>query len=209
MGALSFVAKVAVIVALPFLLLLRGSVLAWRDGGMPAWLALVLGATLATLVLTAYAAWLSTKVSGTPGIGTMAKWIVIPVVTLYCGFGVLHLSRDNAKSDEIRAHYRALHPLLRVALHTLILADANALVTDHRRRPADYAQMGLASRPLSRHYRQTDGYVHAVDIRTRGRSAIRNLLLEGYFRAVGLKTLRHVGTADHLHVSLPIRALPH
>ena len=30
----------------------------------------------------------------------------------------------------------------------------------------------------------------------------RNLLLRGYFATMGFPTLRHVGTGDHLHVSL-------
>jgi len=54
------------------------------------------------------------------------------------------------------------------------------------------------------HARQRDGWAHAVDLRTIGRSAIVNLLVEWYFRAMGFRTLRHVGTADHLHVELPI-----
>jgi hypothetical protein len=41
-------------------------------------------------------------------------------------------------------------------------------------------------------------------VRTNGRSKATNLLVELYFILMGFETLRHVGTADHLHVALPV-----
>jgi hypothetical protein len=35
---------------------------------------------------------------------------------------------------------------------------------------------------------------------------LRNGLVRLYFEALGFRTLRHVGTADHLHVALPLPA---
>ena len=35
-----------------------------------------------------------------------------------------------------------------------------------------------------------------------GRAPWRNLTMVAYFRPLGFRTLRHVGRADHLHVSL-------
>jgi hypothetical protein len=64
--------------------------------------------------------------------------------------------------------------------------------------------MGLPARIESMHYEQSDGYVHAMDLRTKGREDWRNAAVELYFRAAGFETLRHVGTADHLHVALPL-----
>jgi hypothetical protein len=43
-----------------------------------------------------------------------------------------------------------------------------------------------------------------MDLRTKGRSQARNALTVAYFRIMGFRSLRHVGTADHLHVSLPV-----
>jgi hypothetical protein len=60
----------------------------------------------------------------------------------------------------------------------------------------------------SLHFRQRDGYVHAMDLRTIGRGAVRNWTTAVYFRVLGFRTLRHVGTADHLHVSLPLTRRP-
>ncbi|MCH8920794.1 MAG: hypothetical protein IIA23_08850 [Chloroflexi bacterium] len=82
-----------------------------------------------------------------------------------------------------------------------ILFDRDLVVTDVRRIPSDYVAMGLPAREASLHYHQADGYVHAVDIRTIDRPAWRTGATALYFRFMGLRTLRHVGTADHLHVS--------
>ena len=125
-----------------------------------------------------------------------------PVTVFYCGYALLFLSSVNAKTDDVRDYYRAIHPLLRIALSTAILMDRDIVVTDAQREPSDYAQMGLPTLDNSLHFLQRDGFVHAVDLRTIGRSEMRNAIVIGYFRLMGLKTLRHVGTADHLHVSL-------
>ena len=70
---------------------------------------------------------------------------------------------------------------------------------------ADYTRSNLPVRDRSLHFTQRDGYVHAVDLRTNGRSWLRNSFTRAYFTLMGFHTLRHVGTADHLHVSLPVR----
>ena len=80
-------------------------------------------------------------------------------------------------------------------VRTLLAADA-------ARTPQFYARAGLPSNESSLHLRQDDGFVHALDLRTINRPEWRNLLAELAFRAMGFHTLRHVGTADHLHVSL-------
>jgi hypothetical protein len=82
--------------------------------------------------------------------------------------------------------------------------DESLLITDLSRHPSDYEAMGLSVNPQSLHYPQADGYVHALDLRTKGRGEVRNLLMQGYFAALGFRTLRHEGTADHLHVALPL-----
>jgi hypothetical protein len=64
--------------------------------------------------------------------------------------------------------------------------------------------MGLPVNDGTLHYRQRDGWAHAVDLRTNGRGEVVNRLVELYFRVMGFRTLRHVGTADHLHVELPL-----
>ncbi len=84
----------------------------------------------------------------------------------------------------------------------LILVDRDLLITDGSRQPEDYKRMGLKTNNHSLHYKQSDGFSHALDIRTKGRPEWLNKTVQIYFRLMGFNTLRHVGTADHLHVSL-------
>jgi len=65
--------------------------------------------------------------------------------------------------------------------------------------------MGLAPNGRVLHYVQPDGYAHAADLRTTGRSELKNRLVQAYFWSMGFATLRHVGTGDHLHVELSLR----
>src|SRR5256885_1169551 len=96
----------------------------------------------------------------------------------------------------------SVHPLLRLALSTLILVDRDMLITDTGRAPDDYGRMGLPTNSRSRHFEQADGWIHAVDLRTTGRGFIKNRGVQFYFWLMGFDTRRHVGTADHLHVEL-------
>jgi hypothetical protein len=91
-----------------------------------------------------------------------------------------------------------------MSVGTFLLVDDGLLITDLSRHPSDYEAMGLPVKSHSLHYRQADGYVHAFDLRTKGHSWLRNQLMDGYFTILGFRTLRHVGTADHLHVALPM-----
>lgn len=202
-GLVAFGVKVALILILPFVVLLRTAIYLYQQQAVPTWLALAGGAALALLVLTVYGAWVSQTLTGKARGGFVAKWVALPLVLFYCAYALLHLASVNAKTDEVRRYYTALHPLLRVSVSTFTLLDGDLVITDLARTPQDYVTMGLPIYEASLHYRQADGYVHAMDLRTLDRAAWRNWLMQGYFRLMGLRTLRHVGTADHLHVSLP------
>jgi hypothetical protein len=106
------------------------------------------------------------------------------------------------KSADVREEYGSLHPLLRVASSVVFLADPGSVMTDAGRTEEDYWLMGLPVNEASLHFPQEGGYVHALDLRTVGRPHWRNVALEMAFWAFGFHSLRHVGTADHLHVSL-------
>ncbi|HEX9580025.1 MAG TPA: hypothetical protein VF970_02885 [Gemmatimonadales bacterium] len=201
-GKLTFaVLRVLLILTAPFVVLVRGAVWLDRGLGLPTWLALLMAGAATLVLLTLYGALVSRRVTGRARLGLVAKWVAAPLVVGYCGYALLHLSRVNAKDDAVRSVYTAAHPLLRVALTTLILADRDAVITDLARTPDDYERMGLPVNQRSLHYRQADGWVHAVDLRARGQ--LRSVLVEWYFRIMGFETLRHTGTGDHLHVSLP------
>lgn len=121
----------------------------------------------------------------------------------FCLYGLLYVSSVNAKSDSVKEVYRSLHPILRVAVATTTLAEGDLVITDIKRSAEDYVKMGLPINQSSLHFPQPDGYVHAIDLRTKGHSEFRNFMLSNSLRLMGFKTLRHVGSADHLHISLP------
>ncbi len=194
--------RLLVIVALPFVVLVRGSVFFYEHGRVPAWIAVPTAAALTIAVVTIYASWLVRTLTGRRSKALMlARWVALPLVLFYCGYSLLYLSRVNAKPD-VRAYYTSVHPLLRLALSTWILVDPNMVVTDMRRAREDYPRMRLPVNESSLHYRQADGWVHAVDLRTARRGWLRSRVLQLYFWVMGFDTRRHVGTADHLHVEL-------
>ena len=207
-AALGAVVKIVLIIALPFGVLVRGAVFIYQHGGTSVWVAMVTAGFLAAAVVTAYAVWLARKFTtrgGPKGRGLImpvAKWVALPLVVFYCGYSLLYLASVNAKSEPVRAYYHALHPLLRLALSTLILVDRDMLITDSGRQPEDYSRMGLPANSRTRHYKQADGWIHAVDLRTTRRGVIKNRGVQLYFWLMGFDTRRHVGTADHLHVEL-------
>ena len=191
------------LVALPFLVLVRGSVYFYEHRGWPGWLALTAAGAATLIVVAVYGAWLARRFTGRVRFSGVVKWVALPLVLGYCGHALLYVSRTNAKAEVVE-EYRATHPLLRLALSTLILANHDLLITDLARVPVDYPRMGLPVNDGTLHYRQRDGWAHAVDLRTNGRGEIVNRLVQLYFRVMGFRTLRHVGTADHLHVELPL-----
>ena len=198
-------ARALVVAFLPFLVLVKVAVFLYSHQGYSTVLALASGTACTAALVTAYAAWVWHRFTGRVRLGLDARRFALPLVVAYCGYGLIYLSSANAKSERVRAYYGSLHPLLRVALSTLIFVDRDVVVTDLARGPEDYAAMGLAPNDGSLHYVQRDGYTHAADLRTASRSELKNVLVRVYFWSMGFATLRHVGTGDHLHVELPLR----
>ncbi|MEX0720125.1 MAG: hypothetical protein WD059_05620 [Balneolaceae bacterium] len=190
---------------LPFYLLIRTSVYLYLSYGFNGWISLTIGIIATILLLVVYMLILLRKVENRR---LLYRYCIAGITSLVLGFslyGVFYISSVNAKSEEIRSVYRSLHPVLRVAVATTTLADGGLIITDIQRNPEDYETMGLPVNHASLHYTQENGYVHAIDLRTAERWAIRNFLLRTSLEIMGFNTLRHVGTADHLHVALPLR----
>jgi hypothetical protein len=129
-------------------------------------------------------------------------WVALILVLTYCVPALLFLSKSNSKHTEVQKEFTSLHPILRLGISTVVPLDRGLIITDANRNPEDYRKMGLPTKNHSLHYKQTNGFSHAIDIRVKGRSEVRNWFLEQYFRLMGFNTLRHFGTEDHLHVSL-------
>ncbi|MDR9416069.1 MAG: hypothetical protein RI564_07285 [Gracilimonas sp.] len=192
------------LVLLPFFLLIRTSVFLNVYYNLNAWVALTAGVIATVVLLSIYLLLFFRKFPNKKlvfKVGLAASGIL---VFTYCMYGLLYLSSVNAKSDEIRNVYRSMHPILRVAVATTTLADGELVITDISRNPEDYTSMGLPVNQRSLHFPQPEsGYVHAIDLRTIGRSEFRNLLIQFSLEIMGFYTLRHTGTADHLHISIP------
>ena len=189
---------------LPFFLLVRVSVFMYHNYQTNGWLALSMGCLATIILLLLYGGVFVYKFGmGKKAITYIFRGVLVLVVA-YTFYGMLYYSSLNTKTEEIHSYYRSLHPIMRVALTTVTLADSDIIVTDIQRSAKDYRRMGLSENEHSLHYVQADGYVHAVDLRTKGRPWWKNWIFEHSFKLLGLSTIRHVGTADHLHVYLPL-----
>jgi hypothetical protein len=197
------VVTLSVAIFAPFFLLVRGSMFIYDHYATNSWIALAGGVGLTALLILVYAAIVARWLTGKVRLSTRMAQIALAITAAYATYGLVYLSAGNAKTPDVRSHYRSLHPLLRVAVSTLILADEELLLTDTKRQLDDYRRMGLPPNKASLHFPQSStGYVHAIDLRTNGRSWWRNSATRGYFALMGFETMRHGGTGDHLHVSL-------
>ncbi len=197
--------KILVILILPFVVLIRGAVFLHEQYALFPWISILGGMIGSAAVLFIYFNFMYGRLTGQLGDAGLLKRsysVALIVVIVYSLPGLLYLSGGNAKHQEIRKEFTSLHPILRIGVSTVLVLDKDLIITDAKRLPEDYRRMGLKTKKESLHYKQRDGYVYAMDIRVSGRSALRNQLLQLYFKVMGFNTLRHVGTADHLHVSI-------
>jgi len=188
----------------PFFILIRTSVFLNVTYAVNGWMALGAGILLTILILLIYLLYAFKRSRNKVLVLKIGTIGISAIVTAFCLYGLIYLSSVNSKTETVRSYYRNLHPILRVSVATVSLADREFLITDIKRTPNDYLDMGLTPLQNSMHYPQEDGYVYAIDIRTIGKSELRNRLLQFTYYALGFNTLRHTGTADHLHISLPL-----
>lgn len=203
--------KILLLLTLPFIVLIRGALFLYLSYDWPSWMALLGGAGGAILSLVIYFSFFYGRMTGRLGdVGSFKRrsFLAGLLVLGYCIHGLFFLSQSNTKGVKVRDGYAKVHPILRMGTSTLAHIDRDLIITDTDRVPEDYRKMGLPTKSRSLHYRQSNGYVHAVDIRTKGHSALRNGMLKAYFSLMGFNTLRHVGTGDHLHVSLNSKDTP-
>jgi len=197
--------KIIVFLLLPFIGLIRMAVFLHEHYNWFPWFSIIGGIIASALILFVYINYIRGRVIGRAGSFRSLKvgyWLSLSLVLVYCLPAVFYLSAGNAKYPKVQKEFRSLHPVLRLSISTLIVLEKDLILTDASRRPEDYRKMGLKSKQHSLHYKQKNGYVHAVDIRTKGHSGIRNGLVRLYFKMMGFNTLRHHGTEDHLHISL-------
>ncbi len=186
----------------PFVVLLQVGVRAHLSGVGP-WSALGLASGAVAALLLFYAVVAGRWLGAGPGPRALLRRVAVAAVLGFVGYGLMFVGGSHTKDAAVRAEYRELHPVLRLAASTVFLVDPGRVMTDASRTPEDYWLMGLPVREASLHFTQEEtGYAHALDLRTRGRTEWSNRLVEAAFWTMGFHSLRHVGTADHLHVSL-------
>ena len=202
--------KLILLILLPFIVLIRGAVFFHNSYGFMPWMCIFFGIIFSAALVFIYITYLHSKFTGEiggPDILKKTYLIALILVLVYCIPALMFISAGNTKTTEVKKEFRSLHPILRLSISTLLFVEKDLLLTDASRKPEDYKKMGLKTNERSLHYKQDDGYVYAVDIRTKGHSRFRNWLVGAYFKLSGFETLRHVGTADHLHVSVKKRRL--
>ena len=188
----------------PFFILIRTAVFLNLAKDWNGWASLLGGIVACTMLLGIYVLFLFRKVKKKKLLAQFGFGGIAVLVGNFCIYSLLYLSGVNAKTEDVREVYRSLHPILRVAVATTTLAENDLVITGIKRTKEDYISWGLTPRQSSLHYEQKDGFVHAIDLRTIGHSEFRNKALEWSLRAMGLQVIRHVGTADHLHVALAV-----
>ena len=195
-----------VLATLPFFALVRVGVFAYSEWGLGTWPSFAIGVATTAMLLAGYAWAVGRKLGAGKGMKRLLRRGAVGIVIAYAAYGLIYVASANVKSEDVRAEYVTLHPMLRVATSIVFLVDPSSVMTDASRTPEDYYLWGLPVNEASLHFQQDDGFVHAVDLRTTGRPEWRNRALEMAFWAFGFHSLRHVGTADHLHVSLRLPA---
>lgn len=202
--AIWWLIKIVIIFTLPFVVLIRGSVYWHEQQVMSPHIALFGGLALTFVILVLYLTFFFGRI-GQSGMrpGWRSRFVIAALLLgSYAIYGLFYLSSSNAKSSQVQKEYRSLHPILRLSLSTLIFIDSDLMITAADRSPEDYGKWGLAGNNSSLHYRQSSGYVHAVDLRSNTRSGVRNFLVTSYFKLMGFNAMKHGGTAEHLHISL-------
>ena len=199
-----WVFKILFIFILPFVVLIRGAVYVHTQFQVYPHIALIAGMGFTFVVLFIYSTFfLGRHRRDNKRRSLKGRALIVGVLLLsYCIYGLFYVSGKNVKSEAVGKEYRSLHPILRMGISTIIFLDPSLILTDANRLPEDYRKMGLKTKSHSLHYRQSNGFAHAVDIRTNGRSMLRNSLLQLYFKMMGFNVLRHGGTGDHLHISM-------
>ncbi len=210
--AIWFILKISILSFLPFIILIRGAVSFNIYFQLNTWLSLFISIFLTILLLTIYLGIFLNKLQYKGKVTSKKVKILLTIlgigILFFCSYNLLYLSPKNAQNSTVKEEFTSLHPLLRLGVSTILFLDKDLLISDMSRTKSDYLKMGLKINQHSLHYVQEDGYAHAMDIRTSQRNFVRNFMVKQYFSLMGFTTLRHGGTGDHLHISLPTYSRP-
>lgn len=205
--------QIIILLILPFAILIRAATYVHVEYELGASMSLLLSISITTILMFVYFSFFYGTLTGKFGNFDAVKrrgLIAFLVVLIYSLHGILFFSSSNLKKPALQNEITEVHPIVRLSVSTLVYLDKDLIITDAQRVPEDYKKMGLRTAKSSLHYKQSSSnYAHALDLRTNGRSEFRNKCIEWYFKLLGFNTLRHIGTADHLHISLFSHDNPH
>ena len=196
-----FLIKVFLLLSLPFICLVRGAVYLYEVEQLGSWVSIFGAAGITVFLLIIYMIFFYGRITGKVGSLSKKLWMASILVLGYGIHGLYFFSSQNAKHKDVKNEFTSLHPILRLSVSTIVHLDEGLIMTDANRVPEDYKRMGLKSKNNSLHYKQSNGYVHAFDVRVKNRSWLRNSLLQLYFKAMGFNTLR----LSLIHISEPTR----
>jgi len=206
MGRLLFLFfRLILIIVFPFIVFLRTATYLHEEYNLLPSVTIVGAIAILSFLLLIYITVLNKFFFKQSSSFSFLKHKLVFVLLLVVGFSIhllFFISNSNLKSQELKSEYLELHPILRLATGILVRLDQKLVITDASRKLEDYESMGLNGNQRSLHFPQEDNYVYALDLRTRNRNPIQIFLIRSYFKIMGFDVLRHVGTADHLHVSL-------
>jgi len=205
LGFLWYIIRLILIVFFPFALLVRSSVYVHTEYNTIPLISIGAGVGLTAFLVFLYvniAYGFLFKKSSSSNLIKQKLIFSIVVVLVMAVHLVFFISSNNLKDISLKSGYVALHPILRLSTSMLSKVDKELVVTDASRERNDYTKMGLPTNENSLHFAQNDKYAYAIDLRTRGRNPIQIFLIKNYYKLMGFRVLRHIGTADHLHVSM-------
>lgn len=189
-------------IVIPIPVFLRMSVSFYQNHHFGDWTSIILGFIVALIVWSVFGWFVLCKLNKIRYVVRIFRKIAVFVFVFQLALGSVYISGAHLKNESLKESYRQVHPILRMSIVVSAMISPDLVMTDLSRSRQDYQRMGLPRKEFSLHFVQPSGYVHAIDIRTKGKSEIRNSLLHFGFWICGFSTKRHVGTADHLHVSL-------
>ena len=111
--------KLLFLFALPFFLLIRGSVFLHENYALSAWGSMLGGVFMSAALLFVYISYLHNRLAGRAGNAHRTYGLAFALAAVYCLPGLFYLSASNAKEEPVRQEFTSLHPVLRLGVSTL------------------------------------------------------------------------------------------
>ena len=134
------------------------------------------------------------------------KYLSLGLIVITTGltyFVGKNTTNNNFKNDsEVIQYSDYTHPIVRYYTSILTIFDSSIVITDSKREIEDYDDMKLKRLTTSKHLIQSDGYSHALDLRTKDKGIVSVFMIGFYYNMLGFYTLEHIGTGIHLHIHI-------